>query len=170
MTVDDNINAINSIELLSTNMTTAAVIVPAVVVPMTTILTGGRPKGTTQMASASMQRNIEECIVQSATEYMRVREELQQKNKKASRFTLACIIGGRKEALGIPPGVEINIEKVRSRAKRKKPQGKIESSTSRTMLEVEQYIIVLIEQLSKMRVPFTRWQGLELANSATCVW
>jgi len=74
------------------------------------------------MASASMQRNIEECIVQSAADYMRVREELQQKNKKASRFTLACIIGGRKEALGIPPGVEINIETVRSRAKRKKPQ------------------------------------------------
>ena len=41
---------------------------------------------------------------------MRVREGLQQKNKKASRFTLACIIGGRKEALAIPPGVEIKIE------------------------------------------------------------
>ena len=120
MTVDDNINAINSIELFSTTMTTAAVSVPAVIVPMTTILTGGWPKGTTQMASASMQRNIEECIVQLATEYMIVREELQQKNKKASRFTLACIIGERKEALGIPPGVEINIETVRSRPKRKK--------------------------------------------------
>jgi len=71
MTVHDNINAINiTIELFSTTMTTAAVSVPAVIVPMTTILTGGRPKGTTQMASASMQRNIEECIVQSATEYM----------------------------------------------------------------------------------------------------
>ena len=162
--VDDNINAINSIELFSTTMTTAAVSVPAVIVPMTTILTGGRTKGTTQMASASMQRNIEECIVQSATEYMRVREELQQKNKKASRFTLACIIGGRKEALGIPPGVEINIETVRSRAKRKKPQGKNEASMS-PMLEVEPYIIVLIEQLSKMRVPITCRQGLELANS-----
>jgi hypothetical protein len=55
---------------------------------------------------------------------MRAREEVQQKNKKSSRFTLACIIGGRKEALGIPLGVEINIETVRSRAKRKKPQGK----------------------------------------------
>ena len=120
--VDDNINAINSIELFSTTMTTAAVSVSAVIVPiMATKLTGGRPKnGTTQMASASMQRKIEECIVQSATEYMRVREELQQKNKKASRFTLACIIGGRKEALGIPAGVEINIETVRSRAKRNK--------------------------------------------------
>ena len=123
--IDDNINAINSIELFSTTMTTAAVSVPAVIVPMTTILTGGRPKGTTQMASASMQRKIEECIVQSATEYMTVREELQQTNKKASRFTLACIIGGRKEALGIPPGVEINIETMRSWAKRKKIQGKI---------------------------------------------
>ena len=102
-------------------MTTTAVSVPAVIVPMATILTGGQPKkGTTnQMASASMQRKIEDCIVHSATEYMRVREELQQKNKKASTFTLACIIGGRKEALGIPPGVEINIETVRSRAKRK---------------------------------------------------
>ena len=119
--LDNYINAINSIELFSTTMTTAAVSVPAVIVPMTTILTGSRPKGTTQMASASMQRRkIEECIVQSATEYMRVREELQQKNKKASRFTIACIIGVRKEALGIPPGVEINIETVRSWKKRKK--------------------------------------------------
>ena len=83
--VDDNINAINSIELFSTTMTTAAVSVPAVIVPMTTILTESQPKGTTQMASASMQRNIEECIVQSDTEYMRrVIEELQQKNKKSS--------------------------------------------------------------------------------------
>jgi hypothetical protein len=126
MTVDDNINAINSIELFSTTMTTAAVSVPAVIVPMTTILTGGRPKGTTQMASASIQRKIEEFIVQSATEYMKVlREELQQKNKKASRFTLAFIIVGRKEALGIPPGVEINIETMRSKKKKKKIQGKI---------------------------------------------
>jgi len=84
--VDDNINAINSIELFSTTMTTAAVSVPAVIVPMTTILTGGRPKGTTQTASASMQRNIEECIVhQSATEYMRVREELQQKKQQENK-------------------------------------------------------------------------------------
>ena len=82
--VDDSINAINSIELFSTTMNTAAVSVPAVIVPMTTILTGGWPKGTTQMASASRQRKTEEYIVQSATEYMRVREELQQKNKKAT--------------------------------------------------------------------------------------
>ena len=33
------------------------------------------------------------------------------------------------------------------------------------MLEVEPYIIVLIEQLSKMRVPITCWQGLEYAHS-----
>ena len=51
--VDDNINAIKSIELFSTTMTTAAVSVSAVIVPMTTILTGGRPKGTTQMAKES---------------------------------------------------------------------------------------------------------------------
>ena len=54
--VDDNINAINSIELFSTIMTTAAVSVPAVIVPMTTILTESQPKGTTQMASASMKK------------------------------------------------------------------------------------------------------------------
>ena len=83
MTVDDNINAINSIDLFSTTMTTAAVSVPAVIVPMTTILTGGWPKGTTtQMASASMQRKIEECIVQSATEYMRVRENCSKRTRK----------------------------------------------------------------------------------------
>jgi len=35
-----------------------------------------------------MQRKIKEYIVQSVTEYLRVREEgLQKKNKKASRFT-----------------------------------------------------------------------------------
>ena len=36
--VDDNINAINSIELFSTTMTTTAVSVPAVIVPMATIV------------------------------------------------------------------------------------------------------------------------------------
>jgi len=33
------------------------------------------------------------------------------------------------------------------------------------MLEVEPYIIVLIDHLSKMRVPIKCRQGLELANS-----
>ena len=67
MTEDDNIYAINIIELFPTTMITAAVsVVPAAIVPMTIILSGGRPKGTTQMASASMQRKIEECIVQLA--------------------------------------------------------------------------------------------------------
>ena len=82
---------------------------------------------------------------------MRVREELQQKNKKASRFTLACIIGGRKEALGIPPGVEINIETVRSQAKRKKPQGKTKLQRHQCSKLSHTLLIVLIgDQLSKM--------------------
>ena len=64
--------------------------------------------------------------------------------------------------IGIPLGVEINTEAVRSCPKRKKGQNKASKSL---LLEVEPYIMMLIDQLSKMRVPITCWQGLELANS-----
>ena len=54
---------------------------------------------------------------------MRVREEEKEKGggeSRVKRNTLTCIILREKEALGIPPAVNINFETVRTRAKRKK--------------------------------------------------
>jgi hypothetical protein len=120
------------------------------------------------MASASMQRKIEECIVQSATEYMRVREELQQNNKKASTFTLACIIGGRKEALGIPPGVEINIARNSDEisGKTQKPREKTKLQRHQCSKLSHTLLIVLIgDQLSKMAAS----PNYMLAGTGTCL-
>jgi len=52
----------------------------------------------------------------------------------------------------IPPAVNINFETVRTRAKRKNNQGTNTECLS-PMLEVELYIVELIDQLSKMRSP-----------------
>jgi hypothetical protein len=98
---------------------------------------------------------------------MRAREEEKEKGRGESRVkrnTLACIILREKEALGIPPAVNINFETVRTRAKRKNNQG---TNTARIspMLEVEPYIVELIDQLGKMRPPITCREGLQLANS-----
>ena len=88
---------------------------------------GGRPKGTTAVASSIMAEKVKECISNSAAEYMRVREEEKEKGggeSRVKRNTLTCIILREKEALGIPPAVNINFETVRTRAKRKKSRNK----------------------------------------------
>ena len=64
----------------------------------------------------------------------------------------------------IPPAVDIKKETVRSMAKRFNPRGLKEAITS-PMLEVEPYIVELIDQLSKIRSPITCCKGLQLANS-----
>ena len=114
-----------------------------------------------------MAEKVKECISNSAAEYMRVREEEKEKGggeSRVKRNTLACIILREKEALGIPPAVNINFETVRTRAKRKNNQG---TNTARIspMLEVEPYIVELIDQLGKMRLAITCQEGLQLANS-----
>jgi len=99
-----------------------------------------------------------------------VREEEKEKGgeSRVKRNTLTCIILREKEALGIPPAVKIDFESVRTRTKK---QG---TNTARIspMLEVELYIVELIDQLSKMRSPIicrespiTCREGLQLANS-----
>jgi hypothetical protein len=63
---------------------------------------------------------------------MRAREEEKEKGgggeSREKRNTLTCIILREKEALGIPPAVNINFETVRTRAKRKKQSRNKQSS------------------------------------------
>jgi len=102
-----------------------------------------------------------------------VREEEKEKGgeSRVKRNTLTCIILREKEAIGILPAVNINFETVRTYAKRKNHQGTNTECLS-PMLEVELYIVELIDQLSKMRSPIicqespiTCREGLQLANS-----
>ena len=95
-----------------------------------------------------------------------VREEEKEKGgeSRVKRNTLTCIILREKEAIGILPAVNINFETVRTCAKRKNHQGTNTECLS-PMLEVELYIVELIDQLSKMRSPITCREGLQLANS-----
>ena len=76
---------------------------------------------------------------------MRAREEEKEKGgggeSREKRNTLTCIILREKEALGIPPAVNINFETVRTRAKRKNNQGTNTACIS-PMLEVEPYMMV----------------------------
>lgn len=146
--------------------TTASTESSSTISATTTLPYGGRPKGTTAVASSIMAEKVKECISNSAAEYMRVREEEKEKGggeSRVKRNTLACIILREKEALGIPPAVNINFETVRTRAKRKNNQG---TNTARIspMLEVEPYIVELIDQLGKMRPPITCREGA----TATC--
>ena len=107
--------------------TTASTESSSTISATTTLPYGGRPKGTTAVASSIMAEKVKECISNSAAEYMRVREEEKEKGggeSRVKRNTLACIILREKEALGIPPAVNINFETVRTRAKRKKSRNK----------------------------------------------
>ena len=63
----------------------------------------------------------------------------------------------------ISPAVDIKKETVRLMAKRFNPRGLKEAITS-PMLEVEPYIVELIDQLSKIRSPITCCKGLQIAN------
>ena len=85
-----------------------------------------------------------------------VREEEKEKGgeSRVKRNTLTCIILREKEAIGILPAVNINFETVRTCAKRNNHQGTNTECLS-PMLEVELYIVELIDQLSKMRSPIT---------------
>ena len=120
--------------------------------------------GTKTSHSTPMAKLTKQCIANSAEESIIVRRVERKKSKWADKNSPTCTIERWKEALGIPHAVDIKKETVRSSAKRFNPRVLKEAVTS-PMLKVEPYIVELIDQLSKIRLPITCRKGLQLANS-----
>lgn len=123
----------------------------------------GRPKGSTSANSSDLERRIRLAKQEAAERFSLARRRAKRCNKRTTRGTFAFIIVDCKAKHNIPEGMHISVETLRSRAKRGNFKGGNVGNTS-PMEDVEPYIVELIGQLAKMRVPITRRQGLQLAN------
>ena len=86
---------------------------PSTIATTSTTSFGGRPKGrTTTSLSTPMAKLTKQCIANSAEESISVREVERKKSKRTDKNTLNCIIERWKEALVIPPAVDIKKKKL----------------------------------------------------------
>ncbi len=124
----------------------------------------GRPKGTTIKNSLDLKRRIELASQDAAERFSEERKRAKVKNTRAKRGVLTEIIEECKSLHGVPENCTIEPECIRSRAKRGNFSGGIAGNTS-PMLAIEPYLVEMIRELEKMRVPISSRQGLALANS-----
>ena len=124
----------------------------------------GRPKGTTKKQSQDLEHQIKLASEEAADRYSESRKRARSRNRRARKGELTSIIRECKEKHSVPDDIIIDPECIRSRVKRGKHHGGISGNTS-PMDEIEPYLVELIGQLEKMRVPISCRQGLALANS-----
>lgn len=124
----------------------------------------GRPKGTTMKHAVNQKHQIALASEEAAKRYSQERNWAKLKNTRAKKGILAEIIHECKSKHGVPENCSIEPECIRSRVKRGDFKGGISGNTS-PMLEIEPYLVEMIGQLEKMRVPISSRQGLALANS-----
>ncbi|KAI2490799.1 hypothetical protein MHU86_23764 [Fragilaria crotonensis] len=124
----------------------------------------GRPRGTTMMYSRDLKERVRLATKEAATKYRDVRVKAKLANSRAKRGSLADIVAAAKHKYGIIDA-NISIHTVRTRAKRNKLNPDVCQGTPSPMLSIEPYLVALITQLSRMRLPITVAAGLQLANS-----
>ena len=117
---------------------------------------------------------MQNAVSEATDEYMSKILNSKINNKRTSKGTIALIIDAAKERNGIPANVKVGFEKVRSRAVIKIMNGRevqngqhliSKHGRQSPMNEIEPYLVGLIQQLAKMRVPISVSEGLMLANS-----
>ena len=116
--------------------------------------TGGRPKGSTVANSADLEKCIRLTKQEAAEAFSLVKSHAKKCKKRTTKGVLALIIINYKAKHNIPTETHISKETIRSRAKRGKFTGGIPGNTS-PMVAIEPYIVELICQLAKIRVPIT---------------
>jgi len=124
----------------------------------------GRPKGSTAESSRDLKRRIELATEEAAEMYCQRRKQARASRSRVKKGELTAIIQLCKAKNSIPEKNVIQPECVRTRAKRKTFKGGISGNTS-PMIDIEPYLVELIGELEKMRVPISCRQGLALANS-----
>ena len=117
---------------------------------------------------------MQNALIEATDEYMNKMLDSKNNNKRTSKGTISLIIDAAKERNGIPANVKVSFETVRSRAAIKiKKSGEVQNGQHHIskhghqspMNEIEPYLVGLIQQLAKMRVPISVSEGLMLANS-----
>ena len=86
-------------------------------------------------------------------------------NKRVPPGTLTLIIQRAKEKYGVPSTTNIQIETIRTRVKKGNLGLAQVADNPSPLLEIEPYVLHMIDQLAKMRVPLNVSQGLRLVNS-----
>jgi len=111
-----------------------------------------------------MEVKVKLASQEAADRYSESRKRARSRNTRTKKGELTSIINECKAKHSIPDNIKIEPECIRSRVKRGKHHGGISGNTS-PMVEIEPYLVELMQQLEKMRVPISCRQGLALANS-----
>ena len=110
------------------------------------------------------ERPGEACNIRGGKKYRDVREKAKLANTRAKQRILTKIVADAKHKYDIIDA-NISIHIVWTGAKRNKLSPDACQGTPSPMLSIEPYLVVLISQLSRMRLPITVAVGLQLANS-----
>ncbi len=111
-----------------------------------------------------MEHQIKLASEEADDRYSESHKRARSQNRRARKGELTSIIRECKEKHSVPDNIIIDPECICSRVKRGKRHGGISGNAS-PMDEIEPYLVELIGQLEKMRVPISCRQGLALANS-----
>jgi hypothetical protein len=126
----------------------------------------GRPKGTTVASAREVKERVKLATAEAATEYKIVRDRAKMENKRATRGLLTKIVAAAKHKYRLDASTVISIATVWTRAQRNKLNPAINrGGTPSPMLTIEPYIVELILQLARMRLPINVTTGLQLAKS-----
>ena len=144
------------------------------VLPEAAIVVGGRPKGVTSSYKRNVDNRVRLAIAEATRVYNesieRIRnkgESVQNDNAAGNRLApgeLKSIIATAKSKYNVAT-ISISESTIRSRFKRRNLDPKISQGTLSPMAHIEPYIVEVIKQLSRMRVPINATTGLHLINS-----
>ncbi len=136
---------------------------------------GGRPKGSTQCNVRDVNRRVKLAITEAASAYRTALDKMKEEKSgvlgsinpnhvRLPRGELKSIIASAKNKYHVED-VEICESTIRSRHKRNKLNPVTTQGRASPMAPFEPYLIEVILQLAKMRVPINATTGLHLANS-----
>ena len=114
---------------------------------------GGQPKGSTIAASKDFEERVEKCKQEAAKNYDFVRNKYKTMNKRVPWGSLTMIIDGAKRKFDLPTSTIIQKNSIRERVKRSNFRLIQQPGHTLPLLEIEPYILHLIDQLAKMRAP-----------------
>ncbi len=124
---------------------------------------GGRPKGSTVASSLDEKKRLEEAMADAVEEYREAIKKVKNEKERLRKGELTKIISKCREKHNLCHSILIKEETIWKRVQRNS-KGSHQGLKS-PLLSIEPYVVSLILQLAKMRIPLTTEQGLQLCNS-----
>ena len=116
----------------------------------------GRPMGCTNTMSRDNEQRIARAITEASQQYGVIKNHAKHNNTYVARGVLTKIIQVCKQKNQVAPSTHISSFIVHTRAMRNTPFATfLKQGTPSPMLEVEPYLVQLITQVAKMRIPIT---------------